>query len=146
VAEDQASYETSPRIEATVQRIVRNSAMAVVVKNLHDYRCQVCDTRLVTLAGPYAEGAHIQPLGMAHDGPDTPDNLLCLCPNCHVRLDYGAMVIDPDLTVRDTTTQVPIGYLRIHPQHPINPTFLAYHRNLFTTEQVEPQVESTNPR
>ena len=49
------------------------------VSELYDYRCQMCGTRLEGLAGPYAEAAHIRSLGKPHHGPDTLDNLLCLC-------------------------------------------------------------------
>jgi hypothetical protein len=35
------------------------------------------------------EAAHIRPLGAPHNGPDTLDNTLCLCPNHHVLFDHG---------------------------------------------------------
>jgi putative restriction endonuclease len=75
------------RRETNVLRIVRDTTKARRIKELYDYTCQMCDTRLEGLAGPYAEAAHIRPLGAPHDGPDTPDNILCLCPNHHVLFD-----------------------------------------------------------
>ena len=51
--------------------------------------------------GRYAEGAHIRPLGYPHDGPDVLGNVLCLCPNDHVRFDYGAIWLDDRLYVVD---------------------------------------------
>src|SRR5207245_1414198 len=57
--------------QVTVLRLVRNTAMARAVKEVYDYRCQMCDLRLDTPVGPYAEGAHIRPLGAPHRGPDT---------------------------------------------------------------------------
>jgi hypothetical protein len=31
-----------------------------------------------------------------HRGPDTPDNIIVLCPNHHAEFDYGWMAVDPD--------------------------------------------------
>ena len=45
----------APRAETTVQRIVRNTEMARRVKKLHDYRCQICGTRIEIAPGAYAE-------------------------------------------------------------------------------------------
>jgi hypothetical protein len=47
---------------------------------LYDFTCQICGTRLATPAGAYAEICHIKPLGRPHNGPDVPENILCLCP------------------------------------------------------------------
>jgi putative restriction endonuclease len=122
--------QAAQRIEMLVQRLVRSTMVAQQVKELHDYRCQVCGERIETSAGPYAEGAHIRPLGRPHDGPDGLGNLLCLCPNDHVRFDYGSLLIGDDLTVRkvDGTT---IGTLRTVSGHAISRQYLAYHRERF---------------
>lgn len=77
------------RRSAMIDRIVRSTKVAQRVKALHDYRCQVCGEVLLTVVGSYAEGAHIRPLGRPHDGPDSEDNILCLCPNHHVLFDRG---------------------------------------------------------
>ena len=61
----------APRRETTVLRIVRDTKQARRIKELYDYRCQICGIRLEGLAGPYAEAAHIRPLGAPHNGPDT---------------------------------------------------------------------------
>jgi putative restriction endonuclease len=52
-----------PRRETTVLRVVRDTRQARRIKELYDYRCQLCGTRLEGLVGPYAEAAHIRPLG-----------------------------------------------------------------------------------
>jgi putative restriction endonuclease len=119
------------RRQATIQRIVRNSAVAQFVKSLHDHRCQVCGARLATEAGPYAEAAHIRPVGRPHDGPDVPGNVLCLCPNHHVLFDLGGIVVRPDFTVVETLHKEEVGTLRRDPRHPLDPDALAYHRTLF---------------
>jgi len=44
------------------------------------YSCQMCSTRLEGIAGPYAEAAHIRPLGAPHNGPDTLDTFSAYAP------------------------------------------------------------------
>jgi putative restriction endonuclease len=121
----------APRAKATVQRIVRNTEVSRRVKKLHDWTCQICGTRIAIAPGAYAEGAHIRPLGRPHDGPDVEGNVLCLCPNDHVRLEYGALVIADDLSVVDTRTRVSVGKLRTLLAHRIDPAHLRYHRERF---------------
>lgn len=111
------------RQPSTIQRVVRSTDVTNYVKRLHGHQCQICATRLDTPAGPYAEGAHIRPLGRPHDGPDTPDNVLCLCANCHVLFDTGAITINDNLTLKGTN-----GRLRAHPNHLIGVVHLQYHR------------------
>jgi putative restriction endonuclease len=65
----------APRRLGQVLRIVRDTQQARRIKQLHDYRCQMCGTRLEGAAGPYAEAGHIRPLGAPHNGPDTADPL-----------------------------------------------------------------------
>jgi putative restriction endonuclease len=80
-------------------------------------------TRLETPAGPYAEAAHVRPLGWDHRGPDVPGNVLCLCPNHHVLLDAGAFSVADDLSL----VGLP-GRCRTTPGHVLDPACLAYHR------------------
>lgn len=99
VEEKRMDYTPAPRVETTVQRIIRDTKQAHAIKRRYDYSCQVCRMRLEGLAGPYAEAAHIRPLGSPHYGPDTSDNLLCLCPNHHVLFDFGGFAIADDLSL-----------------------------------------------
>jgi putative restriction endonuclease len=112
------------RRETTVLRIVRDTKKARRIKELYDYTCQMCGTRLESLAGPYAEAAHIRPLGTPHDGPDTPDNILCLCPNHHVLFDNGGVGIGEDLSLVGGAE----GRLTLHPRHQIDEEHLRYRR------------------
>jgi putative restriction endonuclease len=112
--------------EVTVLRVIRNTAMAREVKVVHDYTCQVCGLRLQTPIGPYAEGAHIRPLGAPHRGPDTLDNLLCLCPNHHLLFDVGAIAISDDMALIGIH-----GKLRIAAKHRINLDHIRYHRSRY---------------
>ncbi|WP_330334895.1 HNH endonuclease [Streptomyces sp. NBC_00536] len=50
----------------------------------------------------YSEAAHIR--AREDNGPDIVENLLCLCPTCHVLFDAGARVLTDDLTIVDTVT------------------------------------------
>jgi putative restriction endonuclease len=111
------------RRETTVLRIVRDTKQARRIKELYDYRCQICGIRLEALAGPYAEAAHIRPLGAPHNGPDTLDNTLCLCPNHHVLFDHCGITIDEDLSLVGVE-----GRLAVHPRHCINDNHLRYRR------------------
>jgi putative restriction endonuclease len=113
----------TPRRETTVLRIVRDTKQARQIKELYDYRCQMCGVRLEGLAGPYAEAAHIRPFGAPHRGPDTPDNILCLCPNHHVLFDHGGIVIDNALSLVGAD-----GKLKVSPRHNINEEHLRYRR------------------
>ncbi|MFD9889497.1 YDG/SRA domain-containing protein [Amycolatopsis sp. NPDC059027] len=119
--------QTPGRRSTTTQRLVRRTAVADYVKNLHDHKCQACGTRLTVRDQGYSEGAHIQALGGFHCGPDLSANMLCLCPNCHVLFDYGVLTVQDDYSIlRDG---VPDGRtLRTHPLHVIGKEYLAHHR------------------
>ena len=69
-------------------RFIRDRATVAKLKILREFKCQICGTRLVKKDGSfYAEGAHINPKRAG--APDTPDNLLILCPNHHKEFDLG---------------------------------------------------------
>jgi putative restriction endonuclease len=123
------AVSTSRRL-AIGERLVRDTGAARRVKELHDYTCQVCGVRLNTPAGPYAEGAHIRPLGRPHDGPDDITNLLCLCPNHHVLFDNGALCIARNFSIITADDSI-TATLRLVPGHNPAPAYFAYHRRLF---------------
>lgn len=120
--------EASPkRIESITQRLVRNSALARKVKVYYQYKCQVCDVSLETLAGLYAEAAHIQPIGRPHNGPDIESNLICLCPNHHVLFDNGGFTINDDFSLNKIE-----GKLATIAKHTIDLKFIQYHRHHYS--------------
>lgn len=123
IAEAPSTYHAARRRHTTVARVVRDTAQSRRIKDLHSHKCQVCGVRLEGSAGPYAEAAHIRPLGTPHDGPDTPDNILCLCPNHHALFDYGGFTINADLSLAGEE-----GTLTTHPQHRLNKEYLRYRR------------------
>lgn len=104
-----------PRIEATTYRILRDTEIARRVKVLHGYKCQICgDTIKLADGSLYAEAHHIQPLGAPHNGPDIMANLLCLCPNHHVMMDYFTMPLE-------------LAKLPGIPGHSVGEEFVRYH-------------------
>jgi putative restriction endonuclease len=128
----QMPIEPVERTPSTVMRQVRDTAMANAVEALHNYTCQVCGVRLVLPGGAaYAEGAHIHPLGIPHNGPDTRDNVLCLCPNDHVRFDHGAIYLSDDLVVIEAAMGAVLGELRLGKGHQVSKVHVIFHRALF---------------
>lgn len=84
------------RQDITISRIIRDTKVGRRVKQLHGFACQICGLSLTLPDGSgYAEGHHVQPLGRPHNGPDIPENIMCLCPNHHVEMDYGVLALDP---------------------------------------------------
>ena len=118
------------RRQSTTMRVIRDSALAQQIKALHDHHCQICGQRLVLPTGPYAEGAHIRPVGAPHNGPDEPGNLLCLCPNDHILIDRGALTLTDDLKIFNEITGETKGSLRLAPQHTIDVANVVYHRRM----------------
>lgn len=111
------------RISVLTSRIIRDTRQTRRIKEIYDYRCQICGVRLEGNAGPYAEAAHIKPLGQPHNGPDVLENLLCLCPNHHVLFDYGGITLSEDYSIIGGE-----GSLIVSPKHRIDLTFIRYHR------------------
>lgn len=124
VGEEAGGYAVAPRREVWVSRLIRDTGQTKRIKALYGHRCQMCGTRLECPAGPYSEAAHIRPLGAPHDGPDTADNILCLCPNHHVLFDLGAISVADDMTLIGKA-----GNLTVHRNHGIGEEHLRYHRD-----------------
>jgi hypothetical protein len=110
------------RVEQQTYRILRDTKLAREIKSSYRYQCQICDETIRLPDGSlYAEGHHIKPLG--HGGPDVKGNILCLCPNHHVLLDYGCMRID-------------VGKLKCQFNHYICQEYVEYHNHvIFKSEE-----------
>jgi putative restriction endonuclease len=108
---------------ATILRVVRETEQARFIKALYHFRCQICRTRLESPAGPYAEAAYLRPLAPPHNGPDAAENIVCLCPNHHVRFATGGVAIADDFTLIGEE-----GRLMVDFRHKISTAHLRYHR------------------
>jgi len=83
------------RIETTIYRILRDTALSREVKIAHNFECQLCSMTIQLGDGSYyAEAHHVKPLGRPYNGPDTIDNIICVCPNCHVLLYYKVIKLE----------------------------------------------------
>ena len=104
-----------PHVPARILRPVRDSKLVARVKRLEGYACQLCgcSIELPGQENEYVEAHHIQPLGRPHCGPDTLENLIVVCPNHHVQLDYGGI----ELRLEDLQNR----------GHSIAPEYVAYH-------------------
>jgi putative restriction endonuclease len=122
--------EQPGRRSSHAERLLRSAVIARWVKEINDFTCQFCGNRYDSPVGPYAETAHIKPLGGKHAGPDTVENALCLCPTHHKLFDLGAFVIDDDRFVVDVMAGVRLGPLTEVSPHRIDIQFAAYHRDL----------------
>jgi|GEM_PF-4975714 len=86
------------RIATTISRILRDSVLVATLKRRYNFKCQICGTRLELPNGFfYCEAHHIRPLGAPHNGFDEESNLVIVCPNHHVLLDYGAIPLAKEL-------------------------------------------------
>ncbi|WP_406068723.1 HNH endonuclease [Streptomyces sp. NBC_01020] len=129
--DDSTELERSVAKYISTQRRVRNTKHVRAIKALYGNACQMCRTTLaVGLDGAtYSEGAHIHALGAPHLGPDEPDNILSLCPNCHVLFDNGARLITDRFEIVDGLTQQIIGDLYVkHDVHKVKRKYLRAHR------------------
>lgn len=85
----------APRIEQTVLRIIRDTALARKIKVLNNNLCQICGSSIKLPDGSYySEAHHIIPLGRPHNGPDAAENIIVVCPNHHAMLDLGCIRIE----------------------------------------------------
>lgn len=117
---DQSSQQDLPdRKLYTLNRIVRDTALALVIKDLANYTCQLCEIKIQISENQfYIEAHHIKPLGKPHNGPDTKDNILIVCPNCHVMCDHATFKLSLDIIKNNIQI--------------INPNFIEYHNSRVT--------------
>jgi len=80
------------RVRRVTNGVVRDPESARRVKEEREYICEVCDRQPFTQKSgkPYAEADHIKPLGGGHNGLDSPENMRCLCAQCHAVVTHGS--------------------------------------------------------
>lgn len=121
-------------ITTTVIRKLRDSQIVKDQKIKFSHKCTICGYRIQTKNGYYSEAHHIKPLGGKHNGPDSPNNLLVLCPNHHTEFDYGAIAIVPQINIiLHVDTSNPFHGKKIDfPMDEQTQYFLEYHfKNIF---------------
>ncbi|MDZ4656055.1 MAG: HNH endonuclease [Bythopirellula sp.] len=105
------------RVATTTYRILRDTDLARQIKVLHEYKCQICGHTILLADGSfYAEAHHIRPLGAPHNGPDTPGNIICVCPNHHAELDYGVIPLSASHLGDSTDFAIKEEFLNYHNQ------------------------------
>lgn len=80
------------RIEQVVEKVTRNPKIARLIKERSKYICEICGRRpfMQSNGRLYAEADHIRPLGGSTRGLDTPENMRCLCAQCHAIVTCGS--------------------------------------------------------
>lgn len=100
--------------EQVIYRILREGILAKKIKMLHKNECQLCSTSINLSGELYAEAHHIKPLGAPHFGPDVAENIIVVCPNCHVKLDYFSIELDPEEITKKSGHSIESAYVNYH--------------------------------
>lgn len=75
-------------VEFKGKQYKRDNKSMVELKILRDFKCQICGFTIIKKDNShYIEAAHITE--KRYKGPETPDNILILCPNHHKEFDLG---------------------------------------------------------
>jgi 5-methylcytosine-specific restriction endonuclease McrA len=109
--------EEPERGYVTTYRILRDTNLARQLKVLYSHECQICNMTINLPSGErYSEAHHIIPLGSPHNGPDTPENIIVLCPNHHVMLDYGVIKLNAEIIVQKSGHKLSTQSINYHNQ------------------------------
>lgn len=125
------------KIKCQVTRVVRCTEKGNRLKELYNHECQLCGYHIVVpnpSARGYVEIHHMTPLGGTHKGFDNWNNMLVLCPNCHVEFDILAMAIDPktgQIICCDKNNAKSGKEIRYRPGHLLSDENLEYHNKRF---------------
>ncbi|WP_294283490.1 HNH endonuclease [uncultured Chryseobacterium sp.] len=93
--EDNIDNEKKVRIIREIESILRNKKLVEKIKKLYKNTCQICESQIrIGENTYYSEVHHVIALGNPHNGPDTINNMICVCPNCHVMLDFKFISLD----------------------------------------------------
>ena len=120
---DKSNNEESLRVSREIDIILRKKILVDKIKKMYNYTCQICGTRIsIHNDKYYSEVHHIIPLGIPHNGSDSIDNMICVCPNDHVLLDFFAIPIETK-------------YLKLY-RHDISAVAVEYH-NLRVVNKID---------
>ena len=122
--EDEETY----RVNLNIKRIVRYTKIIKELKALHDNTCQICSSKIeIDKNKYYSEGHHIKPLGNPHNGPYIKENIIIVCPNCHVKFDNGVIYI----------SQLEINESR---HHQIGSKYITYYHNNILKDYIKIKI------
>lgn len=120
------------RWEPIALGVYRDRRVAAKVGQAHDFQCQICGMVIEAPDGSLiTPTTHLKSLTVPHQGPDVPENVVCLCPTHRVQLDLGILTIEDDLTVVDEAHKVAVGELVVSPRHQVGAEYIRYHRGLY---------------
>jgi putative restriction endonuclease len=127
------SYERTSRTEITTSRINRNTGNSEKIKEMYEYKCQVCN---IFLSQPGTKrgisiGAHIKGVGIPNNGPDVIENMLCLCPNHHDQFDKYSFTIDSENMEIIGLAGHSNKKLNVIKKHRIDKDFIDYHNQKY---------------
>lgn len=109
------------RLLIETYRVLRDTELARKIKTLHKNICQLCGQTVTLKDGAtYSEAHHIKPLGSPHNGPDVAENIVVLCPNHHVMLDYGAIPLEAKALRSIQGHVIGNAYVTYHNEHVFN--------------------------
>ncbi len=126
-------YKIPERSPSISNKLKRNISLSETIKDLYEYKCQICEVYLPIPNGAVAIGAHIKGLGKPHHGPDALENMLCLCPNHHEQFDKFGYYIDPENFEIKELKGFEQKKIKLVKKHQIDKTFLIYHMENFKT-------------
>lgn len=110
--------ESTIRVIREIEIILRKKNLVDKIKKLYYNTCQLCENQVVIGENKYySEVHHIIPLGKPHNGIDSLENMVCVCPNCHIKLDFKAIPLNEDILKQN--------------RHKISSKSLKYHNSLF---------------
>lgn len=74
----------------------RDSKLIQDIKNKRGHRCQLCSISLPSSSSRlgFVEAHHIKHIGGDHNGPDTEENIILVCPNHHAVFHYSGLRIN----------------------------------------------------
>ncbi|HEV8286843.1 MAG TPA: HNH endonuclease [Chitinophagaceae bacterium] len=87
--------EEMVRIIRQYEIIKRDQKLVSEIKKKYKNFCQICGHRIQVGKNLfYSEVHHIKPLGSPHNGPDCLENMICVCPNDHILLDFFIVALN----------------------------------------------------
>lgn len=102
------------RVIRQLDIILRNKYLVQKIKDLYQNTCQLCTIRINIAENKYySEIHHIIPLGRPHNGKDSMENMICVCPNCHVLLDLKVIKLQLD-TLKNIQHEISIDSINYH--------------------------------